>query len=297
MKPFSAGLDDVLAGWGPGSPLAMADLYTFVLAGGETLRLSGAQIPISTGAFAATSVNAGVSATFALGPGFSRSKTRSDIGVQVGELDIAINAGGNDRIGTLNWQQAMRIGLFDGAVVELDRAFMQPYGVVQGTAILFYGRTGEISVGRTRIDIKAVDMKDLLKIQMPRRLYQAGCNHIFGDVMCGFDRLSLAATVACLAGSSQAQIATGLSPSPATLYDQGTIAGVTGQNAGYVRTVSRLLAGAAYLLKPFFFSIAAGDRFTLLPGCDHTVATCQGTFDNLGRYGGFPYIPPPETAL
>ncbi|MBV8777226.1 MAG: phage BR0599 family protein, partial [Alphaproteobacteria bacterium] len=35
----------------------------------------------------------------------------------------------------------------------------------------------------------------------------------------------------------------------------------------------------------------------LLPGCDHTVATCQSTFNNLSHFGGFPYIPPPELAV
>ena len=43
--------------------------------------------------------------------------------------------------------------------------------------------------------------------------------------------------------------------------------------------------------------VTVGDGFELLPGCDHTLATCQGTFNNLSRFGGFPYIPPPELAV
>lgn len=30
---------------------------------------------------------------------------------------------------------------------------------------------------------------------------------------------------------------------------------------------------------------------TIYPGCDHTMATCLGTFSNLNNYGGFPWIP------
>ncbi|HZT87387.1 MAG TPA: DUF2163 domain-containing protein [Stellaceae bacterium] len=297
MKPFSAGLDAILAGWSPQSQIAMADLYTFVLSGGEILRLSGAQTPLSTDLFASGSVNSGASRTFALGPRFARTRVRTDIGVQVGELDIEIYAGPDDRIGTFGWQQAARLGLFDGAAIEVDRAFMQPYGTIVGTTILFYGRTGEISVGRSKIEMKAVDLKDLLKIQMPRRLYQAACNHVFGAAMCGFDRTSRASTFACGAGSTQAQVVMPAAPSPATLYDQGTLVGVSGANARLTRTISQVVGNVAYVMKAFLYPVAVGDRFQALPGCDHTMATCQNTFGNLARFGGFPYIPPPETAV
>ena len=139
MKPFSAGLDALLAGWGPQSTIAMADLYTFTLAGGEMIRLSGAQTAISTALFAATSVNYGAICTFALGPRLARTKTRTDIGVQVGELDIEIYAGADDLVGTLTWQHAVRLGLFDGAGLELDRAFMQPYGTRHDARYGSYG--------------------------------------------------------------------------------------------------------------------------------------------------------------
>jgi uncharacterized phage protein (TIGR02218 family) len=132
---------------------------------------------------------------------------------------------------------------------------------------------------------------------MPRRLYQAACTHVFGDAMCTFDRATLASTQAALAGSTQAQIVTALTPSPATLYDQGTIIGVTGLNAGQIRTIAQFAGSTASVLKAWLFPVSVGDNFRLLPGCDHTTATCQNTFNNLIRYGGFPYIPPPELAV
>ncbi len=296
MKPISAGLDSFLAAWTPSSNVYMADLYTFTLATGEVLRLSGAETAIDCAAWAPGSVNSGGCA-FALGPKFARTKTKTDIGVEVSELDIEIYAGAADLIGTLTWQQAIRMGIFDGATLELDRAFMAPYGNVQGTTILFYGHTGEISCGRTKIEMKAVDMKDLLNIQMPRRLYQAACNHVFGDAMCGFNRSSLGATFACIAGTVQSAVAGPIAPSPSTLFDQGTITGLTGANAGYTRQSTNVISGTVYMLKPWLFPVAIGDEFTLLPGCDHTVATCQGVFNNLANFGGFPYIPPPEDAV
>jgi hypothetical protein len=107
----------------------------------------------------------------------------------------------------------------------------------------------------------------------------------------------LAETASALAGSTQSEIHTTLAPSPATLFDQGTMIGLSGANAGLTRTIRQMTGGVVYQLKAWLYPVAAGDTFRFLPGCDHTVPTCENAFDNLARYGGFPYIPPPETAV
>src|SRR6201987_90211 len=138
--------------------------------------------------------------------------------------------------------------------------------------------------------------------------------------MCGYDRvagknaLSVATgigqeLITCQEGSDQGVIYTSFSPSPSTAYDNGSIIGLTGANAGYTRTIGKISRNAfffpdgfsfypIYYLKPWIFPVVAGtDRFQLLPGCDHTLATCTTTFQNQLRYGGFPDIPPPESAI
>jgi hypothetical protein len=51
-----------------------------------------------------------------------------------------------------------------------------------------------------------------------------------------------------------------------------------------------------YFLKPFIFPLVPGDSFNLLPGCSLTQAACADR-QNSARYGGFPQIPPPESAV
>jgi uncharacterized phage protein (TIGR02218 family) len=128
-------------------------------------------------------------------------------------------------------------------------------------------------------------------------LYQSQCNHIFGDGMCQFDRTTLQSTVTALSGSDQNKILTGLTPSPTTLYNQGTIVSTSGANSGFSRNIGSMSSGVVYFLKPWIYPVMVGDGFTLLPGCDHTVPTCTTVFNNLIHYGGFPYIPPPELAI
>ncbi len=238
----------------------MADLYTITLVGGTVLRHSAAPTALFVNGY-----------TFALGPKFERSKTKTVIGTQVDELEVRIYT---------------------------EPTFMPTYGDTSpGTVILFTGRISDIDCSRTGIDLKCRSHLELLNIQMPRRLWQSSCTHTLGDAMCQFDRSSMQATFSAGLGSSEAQIATSVSPTPPNLYIQGTVVGVTGANAGSSRTVANMAGGWVYVRLAFLSPILAGDQFHLFPGCDRTLSTCANVFNNVIHFGGFPYIPTPETAV
>ena len=288
MKPASPALIALL---NSGEQFIMADLYTFTLVGGRTvLRYSAAPTSIVANGY-----------LFAAGPKFERSKTKVLIGTQVDELDIKIYAEPTDLIDSTPLLEAAWQGQFDGALLQLERAFMGAAGggygdTSAGTVILFSGRISEIDCSRTGVEMKCRSHLELLNIQMPRRLWQSSCTHVFGDAMCLFDRSSLAATFSAASGSTTTVIQG--APTTTTPYTQGTIIAVTGGNAGYSRTISSFVSGGTVTLKLAFLSpVAAGDEFQLLPGCDRTLATCTNVFNNAVHFGGFPYIPTPETAV
>lgn len=294
MRRCTDAVRHLLDNWYPPFANAICDLYSFHLIGGEVLRYTDWQIPLG----APAPETDGPLLRFENGPRLRRNKTKYEVGVSVDELEIEVYAEANDLVltsGALTWQQALHYGIFDGAHLDLWRCFMAGTGSVAGTVAWFYGRVADVEVGRSRSVVHVKSLLDLLNAQMPRRLFQAGCTHIFGDPMCGFDRSSMRHDIAA-AGGGQSRIDCGFIPSPATLYDGGTITGLTGQNAGFQRTIARLVGGTVYFLDPYIFPIATGDTFALFPGCDHTLATCTNTFDNLARFGGFPYVPPPESA-
>jgi hypothetical protein len=300
-----------------------ADLYIFSLVTGETFYYSGFQTPLVAPLASTTTPLY----SFSLGPRFKRSKIKTQVGPTIDELDVEVFAGASDILsfaagGTLTWQQAFHLGLFDGAYCELLRCYISysapTYFVptVEGTVTRFYGRVGDIEIGRTSSKMKVKSLLDLLTVQMPRRLFQSACNHKFGEPgtgMCGYDRingvnaLGVATGIGqvnftCGTGSNQNSLtAGGFTPTPSTAYDNGTIIGATGLNAGYTRTVGKVITGSPtviYYLKPWAFTVIAGtDTFNILPGCDRTLETCTGTFQNQLRFGGFPYIPPPESAV
>jgi len=282
MKPASAALVALLAS----DQFIMADLYTFTLIGGSVLRYSAAPTALT--------VNGN---TFALGPKFERSKVTVQVGTQIDELEIKVYADTTDLIGATLFLQAAWTGELDGALLQLERAFMPAYGDTSaGTVVLFAGRISDIDCTRSGLDIKCRSHLELLNIQMPRRLWQASCTHIFGGPMCRFNRASLGLNFAAAANSTTTVIQG--APSSTTPFNQGTIVGVTGANAGQSRTITSFVSAANVTVKlPFLSPVGTGDQFQLLPGCDRTLATCTSIFSNAIHFGGFPFIPTPETAV
>jgi uncharacterized phage protein (TIGR02218 family) len=302
---------------------AVFDLYTFALSGGTVLRFTSAAaaLPqvIPAANFPGSPLNFAASGnrSFAVGPRFGRSKITTKIGTEPAELDIEVDASAADTIGSFTWQQAVDAGLFDGATVELDRFFAPPgqdgvagpLSTSLGAIVWFYGLVADIESGRSKLTIKVKSMLNLLvQQQMPQRLFQASCNFNFGGAMCGYDRVNgknaLGAStglgqqsVTAGAGSTVGQINAGFTPGPSSAYDQGTIIGTSGANNGISRTISQVTGGNIALRRALPLAPATGDTFNVLPGCDRTVPTCHGTFNNFARYGGMPYIPSPETAL
>jgi uncharacterized phage protein (TIGR02218 family) len=301
MRPDQAG--QISAYLAANRNFYIADLYTFKTTYGEVFQYSGYTVPIfvSSGFFSQDSVNFGQNVQFRLGPKFGRSKVTTKIGVQIETMDLDVYASADDLIGTLTWQAAFFNGVFDLATVELGRAVLQVnpsggLGPLVGYVIWFQGLVGDVEFGRTALAIKVNSTTVLLSTQYPRRLWQATCSHVFGDAMCQFDRYSMAVTVTAQSAST-GQIVTGFNPSPSNLYDDGTIIGLSGANGGLKRTVSGAESGTVYLTVPYVYPVNSGDMFQMLPGCDHTLSACQNYFNNLGHYGGQPYIPPAEFGI
>jgi uncharacterized phage protein (TIGR02218 family) len=284
MKSVSAAISSYLNGFP--NQLLMADAYLFNLQNGSTLAYTNAQMPFTLGTTTYQSV----------GPLLQRSSIRSMRGVEVDTLDIAVADNGTTSVAGSTFLQALRNGLLDGAVVTLYRIFFTAPGVPVQTAgsgdlILFYGRVGEIDVGRFQATIRCNSHLAQLNIQMPRNQFQPGCVNTLYDAGCGLTPANFAVVSSATAGSSSSLIYTlTLSQSPG-YFDQGVIAFTTGANAGYSRTVRSYIPGLITPSAAFPNPIIPGDTFTIRPGCDKSQATCSGKFNNLIRFRGFPYVP------
>ena len=291
-----------------------AHLYTFTLASGPVLRYSTADVDI--GYSGHTWVHGA--------PPFDTQGQRSTGHWKVGldtdtwscvisprAVDPITGAAFPDKIGGVPWLSAVRGGALDGAVVQVDRAHFPTWpsfplagpAAPTGVVNIFTGRVATVDCGRTAAIISLNSHLELLDVQSPINLYQAGCRHTLFDSGCALSASAFGVTGTAAAGSTAAAvISTASAPGGSATFALGRIVFTSGQNAGFSRSVrvwtppSSGAGGNFTLLSPFPFPVAAGDTLVAYPGCDKQQATCTA-FGNISNFGGEPYIPPPETSV
>ncbi len=110
------------------------------------------------------------------------------------------------------------------------------------------------------------------------------------------------------AGVSWMELSTGLvqgppPPSNTTGYfTQGTITFTSGMNQGLSRFVTQYTnpngsGGIVTIIDALPVAPVAGDKFVIYPGCDRSQTSCRYKFFNINNFGGFPFLPAPESSI
>lgn len=284
MKPASAQLLALLAT----NQFVMADLFTFTLVNGAVLRYTTADVNIVSGG----------NTFLANGPLLERARAHWKIGMDVDTQDLSVCPRATDLVSGVPFLQAVKQGYFDGAIGQIERAFMATMGdTTAGTVVTFAGRVGPVDFGRTMAIFHLHSHLELLNRNMPILLYQPGCVHTLYDAGCLAVKASFSLNVTIGAGPTLSAI-----PVPGTgqadgYYDLGQLAFTSGANAGWTKAIKSWAGGVATLVSPLLQLPAPGDAVTISAGCDKQQATCQTKFNNLLHFLGAPYVPVPETAI
>jgi uncharacterized phage protein (TIGR02218 family) len=291
MKAASSALIDYLNSVraSPDAQLLMADAYIFTLRSGSTLCYTDIDVTFTYNGntFLANAVR------------ISGLKYKAAIGLEVDSQQITAAALSTDLVGGgPSFLQALREGVFDGALVERDRVFFsdQLGGTVIGSVILFQGRLGSIDqIGRTTAKLTVNSDLCLLDNDMPRNIFQPTCLHTLYDSGCGLVKADFGTNGTAGAGATDSVIPwSGAS----TNFVQGSITFTSGVNNGVTATVASVAAGTSLTLAyPLEEAPSEGDAFTVYFGCDHTPVTCRVKFNDFVNFRGFPYVPPPQMAV
>lgn len=277
-----------------------ATLFTFTLRGGTVLRYTDGDVDISAGG---ETFAAGGQDGVLVNAGDNRVTITWHIGLQVDTVtfDVLPRAG---TVGGVPWLQALRNGVFDGAEVKIEYAFMPTYGDTSvGTVVAFTGLVAEVTADRARATFEVNSHLELLDKNMPRNLFQPGCTNTLFDSGCALLKAAYSVNSAVTTGATINSIraSVNLGSTTAGYYALGVVTFTSGANAGFSRTVKiHTKAGSIStftLLSPLPAVPAQGDTFTIYPGCDKTKATCQAKFNNLANFRGYPYVPVNETAV
>jgi len=212
-------------------------------------------------------------------------------GLEVDNLQFSVYPG-NATVEGVPFIAACKNGVFDGAELQMERAYMPTYGDTSyGTVITFVGRVAEIDAGRSSASFTIANHLELLNQQMPRNLYQASCMNSLYDASCTLNRESFGVNGSAGTGSTAIAIKAAFG----STYNLGVIKFTSGTNAGLSRTVKSADGTTISLINPLPGPPAPGDTFRIYRGCDKTTTSC-GTFSNIANFRGFPTIPVAETA-
>ena len=277
-----------------------AELFEIDLLSGVILRFTDYDLPLTVGAN-----------TFSANVSVKRGTVSQKVGISVDTLTLDLAPQGDApsafTISGLAVTQAVRLGMFDGARVKMYKVFMQaqsggmlPTNTNNESVLWWVGSVAEADASRFGIHISAASDLQVLNIQMPRNLIQTGCTHNLFDSGCTLVKASYttSGTVSSTGPNSAASFTTNLTAAN-NYHALGVIAFTSGANAGFSRTVKGYLNtnGAVTLIGPLPNPPATGDAFSIYPGCDKTLATCQGKFasNNQAHFRGAPWVPVPET--
>jgi uncharacterized phage protein (TIGR02218 family) len=259
------------------------DLYTITLQDGTVVRTTDADRSLtwSGNVFASCS------------PAIKRTKVRLAIGVQVDTMSLDLQTT-TLTVNGFTYNNAARQGMFDGATVLVETAYITNWPTIIGVLHAFFGLVSEIEPGRSGVKMTVKSALELLSQPFPRNVYQSTCLHTLYNTGCSLTKGSFTA-----AGTvSGTPTLTGISSSlaqPVGYFDQGVLTFTSGPNSGLKRTVKGYTTGSFTFANPLPVLPAAGNTFSVFAGCDKTKSTCGAKFSNLTNFRGFPYIPTPET--
>jgi len=177
---------------------------------------------------------------------------------------------------------------------------------------LTMGEVRDLSIGEKSLSFRIVNiLGQKQRVTVPLRIWQPGCNYVFGSTACGFDRngndasgfpVKLPTTV--LLGSTSSYIVVGSavltavgSPTDPSLFFSGADIKVTGGVAGLQsQAVQRVDTSTGqvrfYLRNSFLSSPAVGDPIVIRRWCQRTIPECVRYQGDALQYGGFPGVPP-----
>jgi len=294
MKTVSS---ELLALLTSATQLCIIDLITFTLTDGTVFRYTTLPYTFKVGSYNYI--------PFACDIG----SLKQSIGFNVDSRDLTVYYNSNDAI-TLNGSsttlaKAIRADAFNYAVCEHSQVFMTKWAFSVSETykmIIWKGRLQVDSASRSVATLKIKSFTDILTTKTPPNLYQPGCINCTYGTVCGLDEDEWTTSYTVLSGSTKNTIYVSCAKE-ASYYKGGYANFTSGNNYGTSKTIRshayNSSTGIATIILMWNLASApsAGDKVSLIAGCDHTMSLCKSRFDNYDNYRGTPYIPTPYVSV
>lgn len=184
-------------------------------------------------------------------------------------------------------------GRYDFAEIEI---FQVNYAdLAQGSLKLRRGWLGEVSYHKQQFVAEVRGLTQALA-QTMGELYSASCRTTLGDSRCKVDMTANTVTGSVTTSLSNQQFIDSARSEASGIFCFGTLTFTGGANTGLSMEVKEYICiagtgGQVTLALPMPYAIADGDTYSLTKGCDKTIATCFGRFNNVVNFRGEPLVP------
>lgn len=306
MKSVSAGILATLAS----GQAVRFDFYKMVLPTIGTVFFhtgdSGGPLVIAT--------PASVAGTYLPGLAIARSAFTQKVGLEVQSCDLTIspisdNPGGAVTLGGGAFMSQVAAGVFDGAIITVSKGIF-PLPVAGGPQLdvsggivpWFVGIVSELQAGRFSVDITINEITQLLNLQMPKEVVQAGCAYEVFDPSCALSAATFTVAGSVSGGVTVNSINTGLTQVD-DYWQRGVLTWTSGVLNGskYAVQSYKNASGKVSSIIPWAKAPSVADTFSIRPNCLKTRTACGNTnpalgpaFNNAAHYPGQDFVPQPE---
>lgn len=211
----------------------------------------------------------------------STNKSNSDISVDNMEADSYLES---DAI----TEADIAAGLYDYASLQV---FIVNYNdLTMGNLIIRTGTLGEITINKQQYTTEFRGMNQNLA-QVSGRIVTPLCDANLGDSRCTLSLTSYTFTGTVTTLQDNGTFFASALTQAINYFNNGKLTWTSGSNNGQSIEVKEFISTQVFLSLPMAYSIALGDTFSIVAGCDKTQPTCQNVFSNLLNFRGFPAVP------
>lgn len=162
--------------------------------------------------------------------------------------------------------------------------------LAQGSIVYRRGWLGEVSVKNSQFVAEVRGLTQKLQ-QNIGEIFSPSCRAVLGDFRCKANLVPFTASGPVTAVTSRQVFIADSFAQEAGYFSGGQVEWTTGLNAGTKMEIKEFANKQFTLALPMSRSIAAGDQFTAVAGCDKTFNTCFTKFSNAVNFRGEPYVP------
>lgn len=208
------------------------------------------------------------------------------------ESSAALNVDNLDMEGLLDaaaiTEEDIMAGRYDFAEVEV---FMVNYADSgQGRMILRTGWLGEVTLKGGRFVAELRGLSQHLA-QRVGEIYSPACRASLGDARCGVNLAGFTVSGTVTAASGNSGFTDSAREEDTGYFSFGVVTFTSGANAGLSMEIKEFGNGQFILALPLPDAIEAGDGYSAVAGCDKTIGTCIGRYNNAVNFRGEPHVP------